>query len=71
MIQFDMGRRASVTLKVFNVMGQEVASLLHDTPLSAGAHQVEFDGAHLSSGVYIYTLMSDGFAASQKMVLLK
>ena len=70
-LQFDLGRRASVTLKIFNVMGQEVATLLHDAPLSAGVHQVEFDGAHLSSGVYIYTLVSDGFAASQKMVLLK
>ena len=70
-LQFDLGRHANVTLKIFNVLGQEVATLLHDAPLSAGAHQVEFDGAHLPSGVYIYTLVSDGFAASQKMVLLK
>ncbi len=71
MIQFDMGQRAKATLRVYNVLGQEVATLLQNAPLSAGTHKIAFDGAHLSSGVYIYTLISDGFAASQKMVLLK
>ncbi|MBU1937613.1 T9SS type A sorting domain-containing protein [bacterium] len=71
MMQFDLRRHSNVTLKIFNVLGQEVATLLHDAPLSAGVHQVEFDGSHLASGVYIYTLSSDGFAASKKMVLLK
>jgi hypothetical protein len=71
MLQFDLGRSAKVTLKVYNVLGQEVVTLLNDTPLSAGAHQVEFDGSHLPSGVYIYSLISDGYSASKKMVLMK
>ena len=71
MIQFDMGQRAKATLRVYNVLGQEVATLLHDAPMSAGTHKIAFDGSNLPSGVYIYTLISDGFAASQKMVLLK
>ncbi len=70
-LQFDLRRHLKVTLKVFNVLGQEVATLLQNAPLSAGTHKIAFDGAHLPSGVYIYTLVSDGFAASQKMVLLK
>ncbi|MBU1937862.1 T9SS type A sorting domain-containing protein, partial [bacterium] len=71
MIQFDLGTRANVTLRVFNVLGQEVAMILDNAALSAGTHNIAFDGSDLASGVYIYTLVSDGFAASKKMVLMK
>jgi len=70
-LQFDLARNAKVTLKIYNVLGQEVMTLLNTAPLSAGAHQVEFDGSNLASGVYIYSLLSEGYAASKKMVLLK
>jgi hypothetical protein len=70
-LQFDLARYAKVTLKIYNVLGQEVMTLLNDASLSAGAHQVEFDGSNLASGVYIYSLVSEGYAASKKMVLMK
>ncbi len=71
MIQFDMGQRAKVTLKVYNVLGQEVANLLSDVTLTAGTHNIAFDGSELASGIYIYSLISDGYVASKKMVLMK
>jgi len=70
-LQFDLASRAVVTLKVYNVVGQEVSTLLDDVPFSAGVHQVKFDGSGLASGVYIYRLLSDGHVASKKMVLMK
>ncbi|MBM3324652.1 MAG: T9SS type A sorting domain-containing protein [Calditrichaeota bacterium] len=71
MLQFDLAKATKVTLKVYNVLGQEVASLFDDASLSAGVHRVEFDGSNLASGVYIYSLVSNGYAASKKMVLMK
>lgn len=62
---------AEVTsLKVFNVSGREVATLV-DGWREAGTHEVTFDGSNLPSGVYIYRLQAGGFAASGKMVLMK
>jgi hypothetical protein len=70
-LQFDLAQRAQVTLKVYNVLGQQVASLLNNATLAAGAHRIKFDGSNLPSGVYIYSLVSNGYAASKKMVLMK
>ncbi len=70
-IQFDLTRRTAMTLKVYNLLGQEVANLLNETPLSAGVHTVNFDASELPSGVYVYRLTSETHTASKKMVLLK
>ncbi len=70
-IQFDLTRNALVTLKVFNVMGQEVATLFNNKLLSAGAQNIAFDGANLASGVYVYRIEADGHSQSLKMVLMK
>lgn len=70
-IQFDLVRDARVTLKVFNVLGQNVATLYDGRPLAAGVQSIAFDGANLASGVYVYRLEVDGVAASRKMVLMK
>jgi hypothetical protein len=70
-IQFDLTHRATMSLKVYNLLGQEVADLLNETPLSAGVHTVNFNASEFPSGVYIYRLTSDTHTASKKMVLLK
>jgi hypothetical protein len=70
-IAFDLVRDARVTLKVFNVMGQEVATLIEGKLLTAGAQNVAFDASTLASGVYLYRLTVDGVTASKKMVLMK
>ena len=70
-IVFDLVRDARVTLKVYNVMGQEVATLFDGKALTAGVQNVEFDASTLTSGVYVYRLNVDGVSASRKMVLMK
>ncbi len=69
-IQFSLPERTMVTLKVYNVLGQEVAQLVNQE-LAAGVHKVTFDASDLTSGIYIYTLESENFVKTQKMVLLK
>ena len=70
-IQFDLAKNMNVTLAVFNVLGQEVVTLLNNKPLTAGVHMAEFDATNLPSGVYVYQLQADGMTQSRKMVLLK
>ena len=70
-IAFDLTRDARVTLKVYNVMGQEVATPMDNKMLGMGAQNVVFDASKLSSGVYIYRVTVDGVMASKKMVLMK
>ncbi len=60
----------NVTLKVFNMLGQEVATLVNETQ-RAGRYEVEFYATNLSSGLYIYTLQNAGFLQSRKMLLIK
>lgn len=70
-IQFDLAQSARVSLKVFNVLGEEVATLLNDAPLNAGAQVVNFDATGLASGVYLYQLETAGLTDTRKMILLK
>ncbi len=70
-IQFDLIRDAAVSLKIFNVLGQQVATVYDNKVLSAGAKTVAFDASTLASGVYVYRLEVGGIADSRKMVLMK
>lgn len=58
------------TLKIFDVLGKEVATLVNDF-LPAGKYEIKFDASSLSSGVYLYRLQSGDFTATRKLVLLK
>ncbi len=70
-IEFQLNRASHVSLKVFNLLGQEVATLVDDVK-QAGSYRVTFDAGKLSSGVYFYRLNADnGLVASKKMLLLK
>jgi hypothetical protein len=69
-IKFTIPKSGFVTLKVFNILGQEVARLA-DGELTAGNHEVKFDASRLSSGVYIYKLQANDFSSSKKMMLIK
>ena len=59
-----------VSLKVYDVLGREVATLVNDE-LAAGNYEFNFNAGQLSSGVYFYTLSLPGFLSSKKMVLLR
>jgi hypothetical protein len=69
-ISFFIPEQTAVRIEIFNILGQKVATLLDDTR-HAGEHSVAFDAGSLSSGVYFYTLKSDGFSETKSMVLLK
>lgn len=69
-IPFELKEAAEVTLKVFDMTGREVATLVNGYQ-SAGSHSVAFDGSSLASGTYLYTLKSGDFQFSRTMVLVK
>jgi len=69
-LQFDLVKSGSVRLIVIDVTGREVAVLV-DKRMSAGTHQVEFEGPNLASGVYFAKLEFGGSVFARKMVLLK
>jgi hypothetical protein len=75
MITFSLAVDSKVSMTVFNVLGQEVASLLNGN-LVAGSHQVNFDASSLNSGVYMYRIEASGidgtnFVDVKKMILTK
>ncbi|NWF88477.1 MAG: T9SS type A sorting domain-containing protein, partial [Ignavibacteriaceae bacterium] len=57
-------------LKVFDVLGNEVATLI-DEYREAGSYEVEFDALNLASGIYLYKLQADSFVETKKMILLR
>ena len=67
---FSLPQSGQVVLKVFNLIGQEVATVLNEKR-NAGNHEVSFDASKLPSGMYFYSLSSGGFASSKKMLLIK
>lgn len=69
-IAYQIGKQSVVTLKIFNILGQEVKTLV-DGPMAAGQHVVSFDGTRLASGVYFYKLVAGSFVSTKKMMLLK
>jgi hypothetical protein len=59
-----------VTLKIYNLLGQEVATLVNKKQV-AGRYEVEFNASSLVSGVYFYRLVSTGFVKTKKLILLR
>ncbi|MBI3365590.1 MAG: T9SS type A sorting domain-containing protein [Ignavibacteriae bacterium] len=82
-IGFDLAGMSRVTLKVYNTLGQEVVTVIHNELMDEGAQEVEFDASTLPSGAYFYRLTAErltdeggietggAFTAMKKMLLLK
>ncbi|MBK8552516.1 MAG: T9SS type A sorting domain-containing protein [Ignavibacteria bacterium] len=68
-IRYSLFENRFVGLKVFDVIGNEVAELVNETR-RAGKYDVEFDGNNISSGVYFYSLYIDGIHVDTKRMLL-
>ncbi len=64
------GRGGLITLKVYDVLGNEVAPLVNKE-LPAGEYEAEFNAEGLPSGIYFYKLQADSFSQVRKMLLLK
>lgn len=69
-INFTLPKAGNVSLKVYNLLGQEVATLV-DGFMTAQKYEVTFDASKLASGVYVYSLQSENFSQSKKMILMK
>ena len=71
-IRFQLPKAEQVTLRVFDVLGREVAALLDNTSLAGGEHTVKFDASRLTSGVYLYRLQAGAsFVQTKRMMLVK
>ena len=69
-IRYQLPMAGHISLKVYDVLGNEVATLVNeDKP--TGSYKVEFDASNLSSGIYFYKIQAENFIETKKMLLLK
>ena len=69
-LEFDLPKTSQVSLKIFNILGEEVATLVSDK-LSAGSYAYEWDASKYASGVYLYRLKAGDYVETRKMVLMR
>jgi flagellar basal body P-ring protein FlgI len=69
-ITYAIAKPAFITLKVYNTLGEEVASLVNENK-AMGSYTLQWDASNLPSGVYMYKITVNDFTAEKKMVLLK
>jgi choice-of-anchor A domain-containing protein/uncharacterized repeat protein (TIGR01451 family) len=69
-IEFALPKAGKYALKIYNILGQEVASLINNE-LTAGYHTVSFNASKMASGIYIYRLSGSNVNISKKMLLMK
>jgi Secretion system C-terminal sorting domain len=70
-ISYDLPRNSLVTLRIYNALGEETALLVNNEYRTAGSYSVVFDGSHLASGIYFYSIEAGTFKSTKKMVLIK
>jgi len=70
-IEYTLPSEGNVTLKIYNMLGQEVKTLINNELISAGRHSINFNAGNLASGIYIYRLQVGDFSSNKKMILLK
>ncbi|MDD5360508.1 MAG: T9SS type A sorting domain-containing protein [Ignavibacteria bacterium] len=69
-IKYSIRTNGLVTIKVYDILGKEVTTLVNEVK-NAGTHIIDFNGANLSSGTYIYKMESNGFTDVKRMILIK
>ncbi len=69
-IKYSLKTKSDVELKVINLLGEEVKTLVRDEQ-QAGSYTINFDASSLASGIYFYTLKAGDFVSTKKMILLK
>jgi len=70
-IVFTLAQDGFTTLKVYDMLGREVTTLVNGEMKAGVVHTVSFNGANLSSGVYLYRLETGSFVATKKLILMK
>jgi len=69
-ISYNLPVQQYVTLKVYDVLGNEIATLINEEQ-NAGSHSIDFNAAQLSSGIYFYRLDTEKFSETKSMILIK
>ncbi len=69
-IKYQLPQSGFVTLKVYDILGKEVATLINGQK-AAGRYEVNFDASNLTSGIYIYQITANNYVSSKKMMLIK
>lgn len=69
-IKYSIGKASNVSIKVYDVMGREVAELINDYKPS-GNYSVDFNASNLASGVYYYRMISGNYSNTKKLLLMK
>jgi hypothetical protein len=69
-IEFSIPKSEFVTLKIYNVLGKEVATLVSEK-LAAGKYDYEWNAGSLASGVYLYKIQAGNYVRAKKMILLR
>ena len=69
-IRFSVSEKSNVVLKVYDILGSEVATLVNND-MDIGRYEVEFRADNYSSGIYIYKISAGDFVSTKKMILLK
>lgn len=70
-IQFGLPERADVTVRIYDILGRRVATLINNKQMSAGTHNLKFNASDLASGTYIYRVKAADKVFTKKMLLLK
>ncbi|MBS4029774.1 MAG: T9SS type A sorting domain-containing protein [Ignavibacteriales bacterium] len=70
-VKFEISQTEIVTVKIYDVLGNEVSTLLNRKTMNAGEHFVEWDASNHSSGIYFYQIQMEHHSAVKKMVVLK
>ncbi|MCK7516542.1 MAG: T9SS type A sorting domain-containing protein [Ignavibacteriales bacterium] len=69
-IKYSLKEKGVVNLRVFDVLGNEVTTLLNDEQQS-GNYEIKYDGSSIASGIYFYQIRAGNYTETKKMVLLK
>jgi hypothetical protein len=70
-IEFQLAIESNVSLKIFDLLGREVASLINNETMSAGSYTMLWNATYMASGVYYYQLLTDSFIETRKLILLR
>ena len=70
LITYSLGQGGLVTLKIFDILGQEIKTLIHEYK-SAGSYQITFNASNFPSGIYFYSISTGSFISTKKMLLMK
>jgi hypothetical protein len=70
-ITFSVPQQSTATVKIYDLLGREVKTLINNEKKAPGTYHVDFDGALFPSGVYFYRLSTELFSECKKMLLVK